>query len=81
MDRAGSLIAYACSPGTTASEPLGGRNGLFTRYLLEEIVKPNIDIFTLMTTVTKLVKHDPSSNQIPYYSGSLTETIILNDTG
>ena len=41
---AGSLIAYATSPGNTASDG-SGSNGLYTEALLSEIDKPNVKYY------------------------------------
>ncbi|CAF3463969.1 unnamed protein product, partial [Rotaria sp. Silwood2] len=41
---AGSLIGFACAPGTQADDNEKQANGLYTKHLLEHIVKPNRDI-------------------------------------
>ena len=71
MDKAGSLIAFACAPGTIAVDGWGQRNGLFTKYLLKHIKTPNEDIRMVLSDVTKGVKEESASRQIPFQSGSL----------
>jgi uncharacterized caspase-like protein len=49
---AGSLIGFACAPGTTASDGTG-RNGLYTKHLLQNITKPNQEIQDVLIDVNK----------------------------
>ncbi|CAF4031033.1 unnamed protein product, partial [Adineta steineri] len=68
----GSLIAFACAPGTTAVDvSSNGRNGLFTYHLLQHITKPGENITMLMIDVTQAVATETNSKQIPYTTSSL----------
>src|SRR4051812_37237646 len=40
----GSFIAFATAPGRTASDNSAESNGLFTKYLLETLKKPDLNI-------------------------------------
>ena len=73
MHKAGSLIAFSCAPGTIAVDGKGRRNGLFTKHLLKHITTPNQDIRKILTNVTKGVKKESGSSQIPFQSVSLEE--------
>ncbi|CAF1308095.1 unnamed protein product [Rotaria sordida] len=76
MSKAGSLIAFACAPGTIAIEGKGQRNGLFTKHLLEHIKTENEDIQMILRDVAKGVKQESKSKQIPFVSASLLERDI-----
>ncbi|CAF3891943.1 unnamed protein product [Rotaria sp. Silwood1] len=81
MHKAGSLIAFACAPGTIAIEGQGQRNGLFTKHLLENIKKKNEDIQMILRDVTKGVINESNSTQIPFVSASLSERDIYLYSG
>ncbi|CAF3400225.1 unnamed protein product, partial [Rotaria sp. Silwood2] len=68
---AGSLIGFACAPGTQADDNEEQANGLYTKHLLKHIVKPNRDIIKVLHAVTRAVKAESNSRQVPYYTGSL----------
>ncbi|CAF2984634.1 unnamed protein product [Rotaria sp. Silwood2] len=76
MHKAGSLIAFACAPGTIAIEGKGQRNGLFTKHLLKHIETANEDIQIILRDVTKGVKDESKLKQIPFVSASLSERDI-----
>ena len=76
MHKAGSLIAFACAPGTVAIDGKGQRNGLFTKHLLKYITIPNEDIRMILSDVTKGVTQESESKQIPFQSVSLEERNI-----
>ncbi|CAF1270018.1 unnamed protein product [Adineta steineri] len=68
----GSLIAFACAPGTMAADVASnGRNGLFTYHLRQHITKPGENITMLMIDVTSAVASETNNRQIPYYTSSL----------
>ncbi len=70
--KAGSLIAFACAPGTIADD--GGKeetNGLFTKYLLKHIATPNEDIRMVLSDVTDGVMEESKSDQVPHVTSIL----------
>jgi hypothetical protein len=67
----GSLIAYATSPGRTASDG-SGSNGLYTSALLENIKTPGISILQMFQKVRQTVASKSGKQQIPWESTSLT---------
>ena len=73
----GSLIAFACAPGTIAVDALDQKNGLFTKYLLRHIPTPNEDILRVLTDVTREVMKESKTKQIPFLSVSLTQKDIF----
>lgn len=73
----GSLIAYATSPGSTASDG-SGKNGLYTSAILENIVIPDITILQMFQNVRNIVAQKSSNKQIPWESTSLTGDFYLS---
>jgi uncharacterized caspase-like protein len=68
----GSLIAYATSPGSTASDgEEGGSNGLYTSALLQHIKTPNITILEMFRKVRVTVRGRTNKEQTPWESTSL----------
>ncbi|MDM8537700.1 caspase family protein, partial [Desulfobacterales bacterium HSG17] len=66
----GSLIAYATSPGETASDG-SGLNGLYTSALLKYIITPNLKIEEIFKKVRETVIRESNNMQIPWESTSL----------
>ncbi|CAF1519271.1 unnamed protein product [Adineta ricciae] len=70
--KAGSLVAFACAPGTTADDGNNGeKNGLFTKHLLKYIQTPNEDIQMILRRVTDGVMEDSKEEQIPHLTVAL----------
>ena len=67
---AGTLIAYATSPGSVAIDG-DGRNGIYTKYLLANIFTPGIPIELVFKRVLQGVAADTGRKQIPWMSSSL----------
>ncbi|CAF2944235.1 unnamed protein product [Rotaria sp. Silwood2] len=76
MQKAGSLIAFACAPGTIAIEGKGERNGLFTKHLLKNIKTANEDIQMILRDVTNGVIQESESKQIPFVTAALLKRDI-----
>ena len=68
----GSLIAYATAPGQTASDGRGGKHGLYTAALLENIVLPGLTIEQVFKRVRAEVAQKSEGKQTPWESTSLT---------
>jgi hypothetical protein len=69
---AGSVIAFACAPGTVAKDKaINGRNGVFTYHLLQHITKPGENILLMMADVTNGVANETKETQIPYVTSVL----------
>ena len=71
----GTLIAFAAAPGKTAQD--GGthqlRNGVFTHFLKQEIVKKGLTIDNILNRVAGSVSNLTNDQQLPYKSGIVTE--------
>jgi uncharacterized caspase-like protein len=68
----GSLLAYATSPGNTASDG-DGANGLYTENLLRELNSPDAKIEDVFKRVRLAVRVRSAGQQIPWESTSLEE--------
>ncbi len=67
---AGTFIAYATSPGRTASDGTG-RNGLYTSELLSAIGKPGLPIEEVFKQVRSNVRMKSGGKQIPWDASSI----------
>ena len=74
---AGSLIAYATSPGSTASDG-GGINGLYTAAILKFIDLPNQSILQMFQEVRRYVRDQSKGQQTPWETTSLEGDFFLN---
>ncbi|CAF1500108.1 unnamed protein product, partial [Adineta steineri] len=75
--KVGSLIAFACAPGTVSDDGKAGEtNGLFTKHLLKHIISPNDDIRMILSDVTNGVIQESKSQQIPHVTSILTHRNI-----
>jgi uncharacterized caspase-like protein len=66
----GTLIAFATSPGAGADDG-GGRNGLYTRHLLEQMRKRGAAVEETFRNVRAAVRKESAGRQIPWESTSL----------
>lgn len=76
----GTLIAYATAPGAVASDG-NGRNGIYTKYFLENIGKPGLTIEKVFKNVRISVLKETENKQIPWESSSLTGDFYFNKSG
>ncbi len=67
---AGTFIAYATSPGRTASDGTG-RNGLYTAELLSAIGQPGLPIEEVFKQVRSNVRMKSGGKQIPWDASSI----------
>ncbi|MBP1628139.1 MAG: hypothetical protein H6Q00_2614 [Holophagaceae bacterium] len=68
---AGSFIAYATAPGSTAADG-SGENGLYTQHLLRAMHQPGLSVEQVFKKVRVGVKQDSRDQQVPWDSSSLT---------
>lgn len=66
----GSLIAYACAPGTSANDG-EGKNGLYTQHLLQNIGTPGMIVEEMFKRVRQGVAKDSAKKQVPWEESSL----------
>ena len=72
----GALLAYATSPGKTASDGVG-RNSPFTAQLLRELGTPRQDIEVTLKAVRAGVQQTTKGEQIPWVASSMTGNFWL----
>ena len=66
----GSLVAFATSPGSVASDGKGS-NGLYTQHLLANMERPGMPIEEIFKRVRLGVRLDSNGGQVPWESTSL----------
>ena len=73
----GSLIAYATAPGEVAADG-PERNGVFTKYLIQHMMTPNLSIEQVLKRVRLNVARQTNGRQIPWESSSLMGDFFFN---
>jgi uncharacterized caspase-like protein len=73
----GSFIAYATAPGSVAADG-AGRNGIYTRHLLQHIETPGLTLERVMKAVRRDVIKATGNKQIPWASTSLIGDFYFN---
>jgi hypothetical protein len=72
-----TILAYATAPGNVAEDG-GGDNGLYTRFLLQELVKPQSKIEDVFKRTRFAVRRASQGRQIPWESTSLEDDFMFN---
>ncbi|MDC9729077.1 MAG: caspase family protein [Methyloprofundus sp.] len=67
----GTIIIYSTSPGSTAADGVG-RNGLFSKHLLNYIDRENLSIEKVMKNVSRAVQKESKNKQVPWMESSFT---------
>jgi hypothetical protein len=67
----GSLIAYATAPGRLAADG-EGRNGIYTKHLIDNMKKPGLTIEQVLKNVRVAVLSETDRKQTPWEASSLT---------
>ena len=73
----GTLIVYATAPGRTADDGTG-RNGIFTRNLLDFIKQSNLEITQILKEVRRRVIDETDGKQIPWEASSIIGNFYFN---
>jgi hypothetical protein len=66
----GSIIAYATAPGELAADGTG-RNGIYTKYLIQNIQAPQLRLEDVFKNVRRAVVNETGNKQVPWESSSL----------
>ena len=66
----GSLVAYSTAPGEVAADG-PDRNGIFTKYLIQHMMTPNLALEHVLKRVRIDVALETNGRQIPWESSSL----------
>ncbi|HMN83530.1 MAG TPA: caspase family protein [Burkholderiaceae bacterium] len=78
MAARGTLIAYASAPGAPAEDGPAGTNSLYTRHLVDEMMKPGLEIEQMFKNVRVKVLRDTNQRQVPWVNTSLTVNFSFN---
>jgi hypothetical protein len=76
-----TLVAFAASPGETASATLGGANSIYTAELVKQLQTPNLSLQEVFQTTRAAVRTKSSNKQRPREDNGLEEQIYLNGRG
>ena len=75
----GTFLAFATAPGNVAEDgDAKDGNGLYTRFLLEELKKPEASIENVFKRVRLHVRKQSQGRQVPWESTSLEEDFFFN---
>jgi uncharacterized caspase-like protein len=66
----GTLIAFATAPGSIAADG-SGRNGVYTKHLLQQIAQPGLPVELMLKRVRNAVMEETKDRQVPWESSSL----------
>ncbi|MRV70864.1 hypothetical protein GJ700_03910 [Duganella sp. FT92W] len=75
----GTLVAYATSPGSTASDG-SGANGLYTAQLLAAMAEPGMKVEDVFKRVREGVQAESDGKQTPWEMSSITGNFYFNPT-
>ncbi len=76
----GTFLAYATAPGNVAEDgDAQSANGLYTRFLLQELKRPQARIEDVFKRVRFAVRKASDGRQIPWESTSLEEDFFFNE--
>jgi uncharacterized caspase-like protein len=73
----GTLIAYATAPGTYAADGFG-RNGIYTKHILQNIKVPDVPVEIMFKRVREGVERETRKQQTPWDSSSLKGDFVFN---
>ncbi|MDF7821817.1 SUMF1/EgtB/PvdO family nonheme iron enzyme [Runella sp. MFBS21] len=76
---AGTVVFFASSPGQTADDNRGGKNGLFTEEFLQQLETPNLELTQVLKNTGRAV-YRRSGNQLPAITGTLLDDFYFTHT-
>ena len=74
---AGTMIAYATSPGSTAEDGFQ-RNGVYTKHILQHIRVPDVPVEVMFRRVREGVVQETLKRQTPWDASSLKGEFVFN---
>jgi hypothetical protein len=75
----GSIIAYATAPGELAADGTG-RNGIYTKHLIQNIQAPQLRLEDVFKNVRRAVVKETGNKQVPWESSSLMGQFYFTQT-
>jgi serine/threonine-protein kinase len=76
----GTLLVFATNPDNVASDGTG-RNGVYTKYLLQHITQPGLEVGMLLRRVRTAVREETGGQQVPWENGSIEGEFYFNGMG
>lgn len=73
----GTLLAFSTNPGNVAEDGKG-RNGTYTKNLLQQMNQPGLEIGMLLRKVRTAVKEETAGKQVPWENGSIEGEFFFN---
>jgi hypothetical protein len=73
----GTFIEFATGPGRPASDNSGERNGLFTKYLVDMLAVPGLDLNGVFDLVRQRVDSASNGNQVPWTQSSVVGRYVF----
>ncbi|EJF06022.1 hypothetical protein ThvES_00019100 [Thiovulum sp. ES] len=68
----GTLVAYSTGIGNTASDNEREENGLYTKYLLKNLERENMELLDIFRKTTEQVSKSSAKEQVPWFNTSIT---------
>ncbi len=75
----GTIIAYATSPGSVAADG-AGRNGIYTKHLLENLNSPGMSVYDVFRETGLGVMRETDDKQVPWISSTPIPRYFLSKT-
>lgn len=66
----GTLLIFSTNPDNVAQDG-DGRNGTYTKHLLQQISEPGVEVGMLLRKVRTAVKDETAGQQVPWENGSI----------
>ena len=76
----GTLLVFATNPDNVAADGTG-RNGAYTKHLLQYITQPGLEVGMLLRRVRTAVKEETGGQQVPWENGSIEGEFYFSGTG
>jgi formylglycine-generating enzyme required for sulfatase activity len=73
----GTLLVFATNPDNTAEDGTG-RNGTYTKHLLQYITQPDLEVGMLLRRVRTAVREETGGKQVPWETGSIEGEFYFN---
>jgi serine/threonine-protein kinase len=73
----GTMLVFATNPDNVASDGTG-RNGVYTKHLLQYITQPGLEVGMMLRRVRTAVKDETGGQQVPWENGSVEGEFYFN---
>ncbi len=73
----GTLLVFATNPDNVAADG-AGRNGAYTKYLLQYITQPGLEVGMMLRRIRTAVKEETGGQQVPWENGSIEGEFYFN---